>query len=67
MSFTPSKPFIYPNQTPQEPSILANFADENNYTQSEDCLTLNIWSKASHRKDKPVFVFFYGGSKSVPA
>lgn len=23
-------------------------------------MTLNIWSKASHRKDKPVFVFFYG-------
>ncbi|GLI75121.1 hypothetical protein PoHVEF18_003372 [Penicillium ochrochloron] len=37
------------------------FAAINNYTQSEDCLTLNIWSKQDSSRLKPVYVHFYGG------
>lgn len=36
--------------------------------RSEDCLTLNIWSKPtakSYKADKPVFVLFHGGRKSL--
>ncbi|KAI9802788.1 MAG: hypothetical protein M1833_001387 [Piccolia ochrophora] len=36
--------------------------------QSEDCLTLNIWSKptnSSGKADKPVLVFFYGGRFTI--
>lgn len=29
---------------------------------SEDCLTLNVWTKDLETKDKPVMVFFHGGS-----
>ena len=33
------------------------------YPQSEDCLTLNVWSNnVSSAKGKPVMVFFHGGS-----
>lgn len=58
----PSKPVAYPNATQQEPRIVANFADQNNHTQSEDCLTLNIWSKSTSQSHKPVLVYFHGGS-----
>lgn len=29
----------------------------------EDCLYLNVWSKVSAKKNKPVVVFFHGGSE----
>ena len=33
------------------------------YPQSEDCLTLNVWvNEANQEEDKPVMVFFHGGS-----
>ena len=33
------------------------------YPQSEDCLKLNVWvNKKNDAKDKPVMVFFHGGS-----
>ena len=33
------------------------------YPQSEDCLTLNVWAnRGNDAKDKPVMVFFHGGS-----
>ncbi len=61
--FNPSKPVDYPGSTPQQPLIVANFAGQLNRSQSEDCLTLNVWSKLGGRRDKPVFVFFHGGSE----
>lgn len=30
--------------------------------RSEDCLTLNVWTKDLSKKDKPVMVYFHGGS-----
>lgn len=32
------------------------------YPQGENCLTLNIWTADNGMKDKPVMVFFHGGS-----
>lgn len=71
---TPSKYFAYPNATSQYPRVYANFVNSLNNTQSEDCLTLNVWSKpaASFRTDingsaglKPVLVWIYGGRFSA--
>jgi len=31
------------------------------WTQSEDCLTLNVWSRNLAQSDKPVMVFIHGG------
>lgn len=59
---TPSKPVAYPNATAQEERIVSYFANQEGYPQSEDCLYLNVWSKASLKQNKPVLVFFYGGS-----
>jgi hypothetical protein len=56
-----SKLVDYPDKTPQFDSIFEAFAAINNYTQSEDCLTLNIWSKQDSSRLKPVYVHFYGG------
>ena len=61
--YTPAQPIAYPNATPQEPRILAAFNTANGSPLSEDCLTLNIWSKAESDRKGPVLVFFYGGSK----
>lgn len=63
---TPSKPVDYPGFTPQAQRIINYFTTAAGTPQSEDCLTLNIWSKAtgnSLKAKKPVLVFFYGGSK----
>ncbi|KAI9753569.1 MAG: hypothetical protein M4579_005086 [Chaenotheca gracillima] len=62
---TPGKPIDYPDQTAQAQRIVMNFGDQRGNTESEDCLTLNIWSKASDKKNKPVMVFFYGGRWSI--
>ena len=60
----PAKPVLnFPNHTAQEPQIVAYFAGEAGTPQSEDCLTLNIWSKGAGRSCKPVLVWFYGGRK----
>ena len=60
----PAKPTLnYPNHTPQEIQVVAHFATEDGTPQSEDCLTLNIWSKASDKTLKPVLVWFYGGRR----
>ncbi|KAF2741344.1 putative cholinesterase [Polyplosphaeria fusca] len=57
-----SRQVIYPEATPQELQILANFANQaKNHSQSEDCLALNIWTKPSNRTGKPTLVFFHGG------
>ena len=63
---SPSGPLDYPDTTPQAPQIVSYFASAAGTPQSEDCLTLNIWSKVTERSDqaaKPVLVFFYGGRK----
>ncbi|KAJ9360092.1 hypothetical protein DTO027B9_1644 [Paecilomyces variotii] len=60
--YTHSSLVNYPNKTAQFDRIFEAFAAVNNNTQSEDCLSLNIWTKStSSRKPKPVLVHFYGG------
>jgi carboxylesterase type B len=63
---TASKPVNYPGFTPQAQQIVNYFASAAGTPQSEDCLTLNIWSKPtanSGKALKPVLIFFYGGRK----
>lgn len=63
---TPSKPVDYPGFTHQAQRIISYFTSGTGTPQSEDCLTLNIWAKATPAAataKKPVVVFFYGGSK----
>ncbi|GKU08830.1 unnamed protein product [Fusarium langsethiae] len=65
---SPSKKVDYPDITPQAQRIVSYFASAAGTPQSEDCLTLNIWSKAtsnSARANKPVLVFFYGGRFAI--
>lgn len=38
------------------------FSEDITTERSEDCLTLNVWTKDLQGKDKPVMVFFHGGS-----
>ncbi|KAL9121468.1 MAG: hypothetical protein Q9187_001970 [Circinaria calcarea] len=64
---TPSRPVAYPEATAQELRIVAIFANQYNKTQSEDCLYLNVWGKATPRFNKPVLVFFHGGRYSIGA
>ncbi|KAH7396721.1 carboxylesterase-like protein [Phaeosphaeria sp. MPI-PUGE-AT-0046c] len=54
----------FPGFTSQALRILAYFTGGAGTQRSEDCLTLNIWSKETARSanaDKPVFVLFHGG------
>ncbi|KAI0449098.1 alpha/beta-hydrolase [Xylaria acuta] len=64
---TPSGTFAYPNATSHYPGIYANFVNQLNNTQSEDCLTLNVWSRPykSQRILKPVIVWIHGGRFSA--
>ncbi|TKA61784.1 hypothetical protein B0A49_09466 [Cryomyces minteri] len=65
---TPSRPVAYPDATPQEQRIVAAFGSQLSRPQSEDCLTLNIWTKPTAKAKKgakPVLVFFYGGRWSI--
>ncbi|KAI0467495.1 alpha/beta-hydrolase [Xylaria cf. heliscus] len=64
---TPSSLFAYPNATSQYSRIYASFVNLLNNTQSEDCLTLNIWSKPSksQRTLNPVIVWIHGGRFSA--
>lgn len=52
----------YPEATDQFGRIVAAFTGSIDKKRSEDCLTLNIWSKNTPNKSKPVIVFFHGGS-----
>ena len=65
-------PPSYPGMTPQGQDIIALFASTlgAKNRESEDCLTLNVWSKTFgeervSQKQLPVVVFFYGGRKSL--
>ncbi|KAL5085948.1 hypothetical protein Trisim1_009860 [Trichoderma cf. simile WF8] len=53
----------YPGFTPQGPKCVADFLVDGATPQSEDCLYLNVWAKATNVADasKPVLVFFFGG------
>lgn len=65
---SPSKKVDYPDMTPQAQRIISYFASAAGTPQSEDCLTLNIWSRVtpnSAKANKPVLVFFYGGRRSL--
>lgn len=61
---TASPPVDYPGFTPQAPRIIKYFASGAGTPQSEDCLTLNIWTKAA-AAPKAVMVFFYGGRFTI--
>lgn len=58
---TPSKPVDFPGFTPQAQRIINYFAGGGGNAQSENCLTLNIWTKSTDDCKKPVLVFFHGG------
>lgn len=45
--------------------IVANFGGQKGYEQSEDCLKLNVWSKASENRNKPVLVWIHGGRFTI--
>ncbi|KAI1112454.1 alpha/beta-hydrolase [Nemania sp. NC0429] len=64
---TPASAFGYPNATSQYPKIYASFVNQLNNVQSEDCLTLNIWSRTHKSKSvlKPVIVWIHGGRFSA--
>lgn len=57
----------YPGFTPQGPKCVADFLVDAGSPQSEDCLYLNIWTKATNVADatKPVLVFFFGGGEHL--
>ncbi|KAF3479459.1 carboxylesterase [Arthroderma uncinatum] len=63
--FTPSKPIEYPNATDVLRPIIANFAGQNVKPQSEDCLKLNVWTKNTSSKKKPVLLWIHGGRFAV--
>ncbi len=68
-----TKLFDFPGLTPQAQGIMNYYSSSAGTSQSEDCLTLNIWTKPSSpagtctksAADKPVLVFFYGGRFTV--
>ncbi|KAF9639938.1 putative carboxylesterase type b protein [Lasiodiplodia theobromae] len=64
---TASARVAYPDRTPQAQRIVAAFAGQLNHTQSEDCLTLNVWTtgNASQNSSKPVLVFIHGGRFTI--
>ncbi|MBX9825101.1 MAG: carboxylesterase family protein [Xanthobacteraceae bacterium] len=47
---------------PQGRSRLAHVMGDFERPQSEDCLTLNIWTPAADGKKRPVMVFIHGGA-----
>ncbi|KAF1947361.1 carboxylesteras-like protein [Clathrospora elynae] len=55
---------LFPGFTSQAPRILGYFTGAAGTERSEDCLTLNIWSRQTVKSataDKPVLVLFHGG------
>lgn len=64
--FTPSGPITdFPGASKNFYKIFKAFTGGLGHPQSEDCLTLNIWTKGTGDRKKPVLVFFYGGSKAI--
>ncbi|OQO03357.1 hypothetical protein B0A48_11615 [Cryoendolithus antarcticus] len=64
---TVAKPVHFPGFTAQAQGIINAFAGGQDTPQSEDCLTLNIWSSSTrpNGKKQPVLVFFHGGRFSI--
>lgn len=62
---TPNGAVGFPDFTPQAQQVIDYFSANSGTMQSEDCLTLNVWTptaKTSHgSSDLPVMIFFYGG------
>ena len=57
-----SPPIKYPNQTPQFPRIIDAFGGGRGNAQSEDCLTLNVWTKnPGSGKKVGVLLWIHGG------
>lgn len=57
-------PTKYPNQTAQFNNLISSFSGGRGNPQSEDCLTLNIWTKRPcSQKKKGVLLWIHGGSK----
>jgi acetyl esterase/lipase len=64
--FTPSPLLAYPNKSATFDSIYGKFLGRGKKTFSEDCLSLNIWSKGPNpAKLKPVLFFIHGGRFST--
>jgi hypothetical protein len=64
--FTPSRPLEYPNKSATFDSIYRKFLGRGKKTFSEDCLSLNIWTKEPNpAKLKPVVFFIHGGRFST--
>ncbi|KAI4254063.1 MAG: hypothetical protein L6R42_007337 [Xanthoria sp. 1 TBL-2021] len=63
VSSPPSPP--YPEATAQFGNIVAAFTGSIDKNRSEDCLTLNIWSKDTPDKSNLVIVYFHGGRYST--
>jgi cholinesterase len=62
---TPNPDVGFPAFTPQAQRVINYFSANSGTPQSEDCLTLNIWTPkvgvwAGYAK-LPVLIFFYGG------
>ena len=58
----------FPGFTTQALEILSVFTAAAGTLRSEDCLTLNIWSKPtanSLKAEKPVLILFHGGRQSL--
>ena len=55
--------FRYPGATESFIRIINAFSLGPDNPQSEDCLTLNIWSKARQGQKKAVLVWLYGGGQ----
>lgn len=60
---TPNAAVGYPGFTPQAQRVINYFSANSGAPQSEDCLTLNIWtpSNATQNSALPVMIFLYGG------
>ncbi|KAM5477091.1 hypothetical protein MauCBS54593_000362 [Microsporum audouinii] len=63
--YTPSKLVAFPGATPNYARILTAFMGSGGNAHSEDCLTLNIWTKGTAGRKRPALVFFYGGRFTI--
>ncbi|EGD95911.1 hypothetical protein TESG_03374 [Trichophyton tonsurans CBS 112818] len=63
--YTPAKLVPFPGATPNYARILTAFMGSGANAHSEDCLTLNVWTKGTAGRKRPVLVFFYGGRFTI--